>query len=253
MRRNRSVLALLGGLAGIFVACNQPAAPDESASQATSAESQAPKKLTLQNDIDKWSYSIGVDIAKTLKEQGTNLDFELIQRGMSDVLADRDLPLSGQEMSQSLRDYQKNMQEKKKKREQEMAKKNKEEGEAFLAKNGKRPGVVTLPSGLQYEVLREGTGSQPKASDSVVTHYRGTLLDGTEFDSSYNRDKPATFRVQRVIAGWTEALQLMKVGAKWKLYVPSELAYGPRRTGPIITPNSTLIFEIELLNIEKSK
>ena len=130
------------------------------------------------------------------------------------------------------------------------AAKNKKEGAAFLAKNKKNKGVVTLPSGLQYQVLRKGKGKKPKATDTVVTHYRGTLLDGSEFDSSYARGQPATFPVQGVIPGWIEALQLMRVGAKWKLFIPSGLAYGERGSGRSIGANATLIFEIELLNIK---
>jgi FKBP-type peptidyl-prolyl cis-trans isomerase FklB len=127
---------------------------------------------------------------------------------------------------------------------------NKKEGEAFLAANKTKEGVVTLPSGLQYKVLKAGTGPKPSANDSVVCNYRGTLLDNTEFDSSYKRGQPATFPVGKVIKGWTEALQLMPVGSKWQLFIPSELAYGPRGAGPDIGPNATLIFEVELLSIQ---
>jgi len=133
---------------------------------------------------------------------------------------------------------------------QQLADKNQKEGEVFLAENKKKKGVITLPSGLQYQVIKEGTGKIPKATDTVTTHYRGTLIDGTEFDSSYKRGEPASFPVNGVIKGWTEALQLMKVGSKWQLFIPSNLAYGPQGAGQAIGPNATLIFEIELLSIK---
>jgi FKBP-type peptidyl-prolyl cis-trans isomerase len=132
----------------------------------------------------------------------------------------------------------------------EVGDKNMKEGEAFLAENKKKEGVVTLPSGLQYKVITAGTGKKPKATDTVTTQYRGTLIDGTEFDSSYKRGQPTTFPVAGVITGWTEALQLMPVGSKWQLFIPSNLAYGPRGAGHLIGPNATLVFEVELLSIE---
>jgi FKBP-type peptidyl-prolyl cis-trans isomerase FklB len=136
---------------------------------------------------------------------------------------------------------------------QQVAEKNKKDGEAFLAANAGKEGVVKLPSGLQYKILTPGTGPKPSATDSVVCNYRGTLIDGTEFDSSYKRGQPATFGVGRVIKGWTEALQLMPVGSKWQLFVPAQLAYGDRGAGADIGPNATLIFEVELLSIEAAK
>jgi FKBP-type peptidyl-prolyl cis-trans isomerase FklB len=142
------------------------------------------------------------------------------------------------------------MQEKRQKQQAELGAKNKTEGEAFLAANAKKEGVVTLPSGLQYQILTEGQGENPKATDQVTVQYRGTLIDGTEFDSSYSRGQPATFRLNQVIKGWTEALQLMKPGAKWKLFVPAALAYGDKGAGPKIGPNSTLIFEVELISVK---
>lgn len=132
----------------------------------------------------------------------------------------------------------------------QQAEENLSQGEAFLAENGKREGVVSLPSGLQYEVIHDGNGETPGNTDTVVTHYRGTLIDGKEFDSSHRRGEPASFPVNRVISGWTEALQLMTVGSKWKLFIPSDLAYGERGAGKVIGPNATLIFEIELLEIQ---
>jgi FKBP-type peptidyl-prolyl cis-trans isomerase FklB len=134
-----------------------------------------------------------------------------------------------------------------------LGEKNKAEGEAFLAENKKKEGVKTLPSGLQYKVIKAGTGKKPKVTDTVTTHYRGTLMNGTEFDSSYRRGQPVSFQVNGVIPGWTEALQLMEEGAKWQLFIPSNLAYGERGAGRDIGPNATLVFEIELLSIEEKK
>jgi FKBP-type peptidyl-prolyl cis-trans isomerase FklB len=147
--------------------------------------------------------------------------------------------------------FQKEMMAKREQAGKEAGAKNKVEGEAFLAENGKKEGVVTLPDGLQYKILKEGDGAKPKATDTVTVHYRGTLISGTEFDSSYKRKEPVSFPVNGVIAGWTEALQLMKVGSKWQLFIPSTLAYGERGAGPDLGPNATLIFEVELISIGK--
>ena len=147
-------------------------------------------------------------------------------------------------------ELQKELMEKQAERNKQLAEKNKTEGEAFLAQNSKKEGVKTLPSGLQYKVIKEGTGKTPKADDTVVTNYRGTSIDGTEFDSSYKRGQPATFPVKGVIAGWTEALQLMKEGSKWELFIPSNLAYGERGAGNFIGPNAALVFEIELITVK---
>jgi FKBP-type peptidyl-prolyl cis-trans isomerase FklB len=154
-------------------------------------------------------------------------------------------------MQQALTTFRANQQKKQQERQQAQAKQNKQEGEAFLAENKKKKGVTTLPSGLQYQVIRSGKGASPKASDTVVTHYHGTLINGKVFDSSVDRGQPATFPVARVIKGWTEALQKMKVGDKWKIYVPSQLAYGAAGAPPKIGPDSALIFDIELLEIKK--
>jgi len=205
----------------------------------------------LKTQKDKVSYSIGLDIGNNLKRQSIELNSEALSAGIKDALSGADHRLSDEEILQVLDDYQKERKASAEKRAKETGEKNKKDGEIFLAKNKEKDGVITLPSGLQYKVVTAGTGKIPKSSDSVTTHYRGTLIDGTEFDSSYAREEPASFRVDRVISGWTEALQLMKVGSKWEIYIPSELAYGPRGTGQIIGPNSALIFEIELLTIKE--
>jgi FKBP-type peptidyl-prolyl cis-trans isomerase FklB len=157
--------------------------------------------------------------------------------------------LNEQEVRETVAVFQKEMAA----RLEELGKKNKKEGETFLTENKKKEGVKTLPSGLQYKVIKAGTGKKPKLADTVTTHYRGTLIDGTEFDSSYKRGQPATFQVSGVIPGWTEALQLMEEGAKWQLFIPSNLAYGERGMAGTIGPNATLLFEIELISVQEKK
>jgi FKBP-type peptidyl-prolyl cis-trans isomerase FklB len=226
--------------------------------QVSAEETQEPL-----SKADKLGYSIGYNIANSLKQQGIEINQELLLKGIADVFSGKKPLLSKQEVKQILNAFRKEriakMQEARKQQEspakmqkarKQQAKKNMAQGEAFLAKNAKKEGVVTLPSGLQYKVTRPGTGDTPKSTDKVTTHYRGTLIDGTEFDSSYARGEPATFPVNGVIAGWTEALLLMKVDAKWQLFIPSELAYGERGAGRQIGPNATLIFDIELLSIK---
>ncbi len=200
---------------------------------------------------DKVSYSIGLQTGRNMKRQSLDLNLDVFLRGIKDGLSDAKPALTDAEMQEVMTAFQKEMMAKMNENAKKVGEKNKKEGDTFLAENKKKPGVVTLPSGLQYKVLKEGTGKSPKVTDTVVTNYRGTLLDGKEFDSSYKRGEPATFAVNRVIAGWTEALQRMKVGSKWQLFVPSNLAYGENGNGPDIGPNATLIFEVELLDIKK--
>jgi FKBP-type peptidyl-prolyl cis-trans isomerase FklB len=206
-----------------------------------------PPKLADQKD--KISYSIGIDIGNNLKKQSIDVDVDLLARGVKDAVAGGETLLSPEEVQGTLLSLQKEMREKGQERIRQASEKNKREGEAFLAENKKKEGVVSLPSGLQYKVLGAGTGPSPKETDTVEANYRGTLIDGTEFDSSYKRGQAAVFPVNGVIAGWTEALQLMKVGDKWQLFIPPELAYGERGAGPI-EPNSTLIFDVELVSIQ---
>ena len=207
-------------------------------------ESMTNDKKTLDTQVEKASYGIGVNIAQNMKSQGLDsLDVNLIAQAMKTVFKDEELLLSAEESNQVIQDYMMEMQAK-------QSEKTVKEGQEFLAKNGQREGVVTTESGLQYEILKEGNGPKPTADSKVTTHYHGTLIDGTVFDSSVDRGQPATFPVNGVIAGWTEALQLMPVGSKWKLFVPSNLAYGERGAGGQIGPNTTLIFEVELLSID---
>ena len=190
-------------------------------------------------------------MAGFFKGQSVDVDNNLIVKAFNDGLTGATPPMTEQDMRTIMTTLQKNMMAKKAEIMKESGEKNKKAGEVFLAENKKKEGVVTLPSGLQYKVMKEGTGNTPKATDKVKVNYKGTLIDGTEFDSSYKRGEPAVFQADKVIAGWTEALQLMKEGSKWEVYIPSTLAYGERGGGPVIGPNSTLIFEIELLSIEK--
>ncbi|MBR5323946.1 MAG: FKBP-type peptidyl-prolyl cis-trans isomerase [Muribaculaceae bacterium] len=193
--------------------------------------------------MDKLSYAIGLNIANNLKASGfANLSVEDFAEAVSAVYKGESAKMTDAEAKTVIQEYFE-------KAEKEKLTKNLEEGKKFLAENGKREGVVTLPSGLQYEVITEGTGKKPSATDTVSCHYHGTLIDGTVFDSSVLRNQPAEFPVNGVIKGWVEALQLMSEGAKWKLFIPANLAYGERGAGQSIEPNSTLIFEVELLKV----
>ena len=210
----------------------------------------AQEKVVLKDQKDKISYILGMDIGNNLKKQSVSVNPKILAKGIEDALAGAKPLLTEQEIRETMMAFQKEMMAK----QAEVAKKNKTEGEAFLAENKKKEGVKTLPSGLQYKVMKAGTGKKPKSNDTVTVNYRGTLIDGTEFDSSYKRGQPATFQVSGVIPGWTEALQLMEEGAKWQLFVPSNLAYGERgAAGGMIGPNSTLIFEVELISIQEKK
>jgi FKBP-type peptidyl-prolyl cis-trans isomerase FklB len=199
---------------------------------------------------DKVSYGIGLRIGKDFKSQQVELNPDLLMKGIEDGLAGTEPLLSDAQIRETMVAFQQEMMEREKTRLEEASVKNAEEGKKFLEENAKKEGVVTLPSGLQYKVITEGSGKQPSAEDTVKVHYRGTLVDGTEFDSSYSRNEPAEFPVGGVIPGWTEALQLMKEGSKWQLVLPPELAYGERGAGPRIGPNATLVFEVELLEVE---
>ena len=204
----------------------------------------------LKTQKEKTSYSIGMDIGTNLKRQELDLDAGALATGLKDALSGGKTQLTPEQAREILTEFQQELRVKMEARTAKQAEDNKKAGEAFLAENKKKKGVVTLPSGLQYKVLTEGKGLKPKATDTVSTHYRGTLIDGTEFDSSYSRNEPATFPVNGVIPGWVEALQLMPVGSKWQLVIPADLAYGPRGAGQTIGPNATLVFEVELLSIQ---
>ena len=222
------------------------------ASKTATAKTATP--LTLKTDKDKQSYAIGINVGKglgqNLKQGGIDIDPAILTRAIKDVLAGNQQSMTDQEAQETLKQLQTTMREAQKLKQEQMAATNKKEGDDFLAANKAKEGVTTLPDGLQYKILAEGTGPKPAAADSVTVNYRGTLLNGTEFDSSYKRNQPATFGVTGVIKGWTEALELMPVGSKWQLFIPSDLAYGPSGRPPVIGPNSTLVFEVELISIQ---
>ena len=234
-------------------------APAAKTGQATKPKTQAP--LTLKSQKDKTSYAVGMNVGKglaaNLRQQSVEVDQAILLRGLKDALAGGKLLLTDDEAKAVLTQLQtevRTRQQEKMKVEQEKmkaaAEENKKEGAEFLAANKTKDGVVALASGMQYKILTEGTGPKPAATDTVSCNYRGTLIDGKEFDSSYKRGQPLSIQVNGVIKGWTEALQLMPVGSKWQLFIPSDLGYGDRGSGPVIGPSATLIFEVELLSIQ---
>jgi FKBP-type peptidyl-prolyl cis-trans isomerase FklB len=207
--------------------------------------------LTLKTQKDKASYAIGMNIGKSMHKDSVDVDPNILLRGLKDGLSGAKPLLTDDEAKAAMTALQLDLRKKQEEKMQVLGDANRKAGEAFLAENKTKDGVVTLPSGLQYKILTEGTGPKPTATDTVVCNYKGTLLDSTEFDSSYKRGQPATFPVSGVIKGWTEALQLMPVGSKWELFIPSELAYGARGgPGGGIGPNATLVFEVELMSIQ---
>lgn len=210
----------------------------------------AGEEKVLASEKDKISYSIGMDIGRNLKRQAIDIDPDLVSQGIRDSFRGGKTLLSEDEKTRILTEFQRDLATKQQEKNREVAASAKKRGEEFLTKNKKNKGVRTTSSGLQYRVLREGTGKSPKGTDSVTVNYRGTLTDGTEFDSSYKRGQPATFKVDGVIKGWTEALQLMKEGAKWELFLSPDLAYGERGAPPVIGPNEVLIFEVELIEVK---
>jgi FKBP-type peptidyl-prolyl cis-trans isomerase FklB len=231
-----------------------PKAPATKAPAKTPAKTPAAKgtaPLALKTPKEKFSYALGMNLGMSLKKQSVEIDPVLVTQGLKAAMAGGKTLLTPEEAQAALMEVQNDLRKKQQEKMQVMGEANKKEGEAFLATNKAKQGVVTLPSGLQYKILKEGTGPKPTATDSVVCNYRGTLINGTEFDSSYKRGQPATFPVVGVIKGWTEALQLMPVGSKWQLVIPSSLAYGERGAGGDIGPNATLIFEVELMSIQE--
>ena len=204
---------------------------------------------TLKSKQEKLGYAIGMNIASNMLQQNIELDADQLAAGLTAVLKGEKTVLSQEEMGQILTAYQQEMQMKQMAEMAAEAAENEKSAQEYLEINGAKEGVVTLESGLQYKVIKAGDGASPKADSRVQVHYSGTLLDGTEFDSSYKRGEPASFPVNGVIAGWTEALQLMKEGAKWQLVIPAELAYAERGAPPMIPPNATLVFDVELLKI----
>jgi len=220
------------------------------AAVALSGAAFAAEKPALKSDKEKLGYSIGMDIGGNLKRQSIEVDPDALAKGIRDAYSGKKTLLTDEEARQVIQNFQKQMMEKRAEAVKQQGEKNKAEGEKFLAENKGKEGVRTTASGLQYKVIQEGTGKSPTADNTVTAHYRGTLIDGKEFDSSHKRGEPVTFPVSGVIPGWTEALQLMKEGAKWQLFIPPGLAYGERGAGQEIGPNATLIFEVELISVQ---
>lgn len=239
--RISSRVVLVSAAALAMAACTKPA----------DKKDQAPAGA-LTSDPQKFSYSIGVNIGKQLQNIKDNVDTKALETGLEDSFTGAQLKLDDKAREEVMRAMATKIQQQKQEEQKKLAEKNKADGDKFLADNGKKPGVKTTADGLQYEVITEGTGASPGKDDKVTVNYKGTLIDGTVFDSSYDRGQPATFPVSGVIPGWTEGLQLMKVGGKYKLYIPSNLGYGEHGAGQKIGPNSTLIFEVELMNVEKA-
>lgn len=202
-------------------------------------------------DLDKLSYSVGIDLGKNLKKQGIEINPTVMAQGIQDAMSGGNMLMTEQQMKDSLSKFQKDLMAKHAAEAEKLAVANKEKGDAFLSKNKANAGVVTLPSGLQYKIITAGTGAKAAKEDEVTVEYTGKLIDGTVFDSTDKAGKPATFKVTQVIPGWTEALQLMPAGSTWEIYVPSNLAYGPRSVGGPIGPNETLIFNVHLISVKK--
>jgi FKBP-type peptidyl-prolyl cis-trans isomerase FklB len=209
------------------------------------------KEPGLETKKDKVSYSIGVLVGKDMKTQGIDLNPDAFSKGFSDGLSGAEPAMTDEDMKKTMSEFRSDLMAKQQAEMKKAAEENKAKEAAFFAENKTKEGVKTTASGLQYKVLKEGTGKMPTAYDTVVVHYRGTLLDGTEFDSSYKRKEPATLPVSGLIPGWTEALQMMKTGSKWQIWVPSKSAYGETGAGGVIPPNATLVFEVELISIEQ--
>lgn len=248
MKKLVTLSALLLAGAGAMVTAQQTAQPatPPAGQQPAQAPANPAKPQSLE---DQASYVIGLNIGRNLKAQEVPANLDIVVKGLRDGLSGAQPAMTEEEMQTAMNTFQQQMMAKQEARMKAEGDKNKKAADDFLAANKAKKGVVTTASGLQYEVVQEGTGASPKATDQVTVHYTGTLLDGTKFDSSVDRGQPATFPVGQVIPGWTEALQLMKVGGKYKLYIPPALGYGERGAGGQIGPNALLVFDVELLGI----
>jgi FKBP-type peptidyl-prolyl cis-trans isomerase FklB len=240
------ILAVMAALCLMAATAQNPAVPN-----APAAKNQAgqPDNSPFKTPKEKQSYALGMNIGDTLRRQSIDVDLTIFQQGIKDAMGGGKTVMTEEEASSVLMQLQQEVRAKAEEKQKQLAATNKAEGDAFLAANKSKDGVVTLPSGLQYKILTPGNGPKPALTDTVTVNYKGTLINGKEFDSSYKRGQPATFPVGGVIKGWTEALQLMPVGSKWEVFIPANLAYGEQQRGPDISPNSTLIFEVELLSI----
>ena len=211
------------------------------------------KKISMDSTASKRGYAMGYNFGKNIKSLSSAIDKEALIKGVRDALSGNKPMLTDKDIQQVLSSFQKELIQKDMEKRKATGEANLAEEKNFLEKNKEKPGIKTTPSGLQYEIIKEGKGPHPKPTDTVIVHYRGTFLDGKEFDSSYKRNQPAKFQLNKVIPGWVEGLQLMRVGSKYKFYIPSKLAYGERGAGNVIGPNKLLVFEVELLGIEKTK
>ncbi len=223
------------------------------ATTATSSTTSAPSATSLTTDTDKLSYSIGADLGKNFKKQGIDISPAAMAKGLQDGVSGGQLLLTEDQMKEVLTKFQKELMMKRSAEFNKKSEENKAKGEAFLNQNKAKAGVVSMPSGLQYKIIEKGDGAKPAKDDTVTVEYTGRLIDGQVFDSTDKTGKPATFKVSQVIPGWTEALQLMPSGSTWEVYIPANLAYGPRSVGGPIGPNETLIFKIHLLSVKKSE
>jgi FKBP-type peptidyl-prolyl cis-trans isomerase FklB len=231
-----------------------PAAPQPKAQSPAASEQSTPSNSPFKTNKEKASYALGINVGSSLHRQSVDIDPDLFAQGLKDAMSGKKPLITEEEGHAALMELQNEVRAQQAQKMKEEGDTNKKNGEAYLAANKAKPGVVTLPSGLQYKILKEGTGPKPTATDTVECNYTGTLINGTEFDSSAKHGGPAKFPVNGVIKGWTEALQLMPAGSKWQLFIPSDLAYGERGTPDgSIGPNSTLVFDVELLSVEHPK
>lgn len=248
----RSKLLIVTALS--LISLNLYAANNNAASSAnTTNANKNTTTLAMPTVMDKLSYTLGAELGQNLKKQGVNLNTSLFYAGLKDALAGSKLQLTEEQMRQTVAVFQKQLIQQRTTQFTQAAQKNEQAGITFLANNAKQPNVHVLPSGLQYKVLEPGTGAVPTDNDTVTVNYVGTLLDGTVFDSSYQRGQPATFPVSEVIPGWQQALKMMQPGATWQLFIPAKLAYGAQGMGDVIGPNETLIFKVQLLAIKSSQ
>lgn len=253
MGKYTSVFAMLvmgTAFTGTYSEPSQASNDTATAPQTTAEASQ----YEFEDLDDRFSYAYGIDLAKKFKAEGIELNVDTLADAMKAVFEDGERQMSDGEVAATMEIYSKIFTKKKEAAWAVAAEKNKKEGEEFLAENARKDGVIVTDSGLQYEILEEGNGSyHPNENDEVTVHYRGTFIDGTEFDSTHQRNEPYNVKVKQLIDGWSEALQLMSEGSKWKLYIPSDIAYGERGSGQHVGPNAVLIFEVELLDITESK
>jgi len=254
-RMGMTVLAL--GLLACGVRAQQapakaPAAPPAKAPSAAAAPAGQAPAPTFKTQKEKTSYAIGMEMGKGVKSQGIDVDPSIVLQGLKDALSDAKPQMSEEELRQVITALQQEIRQKQMQIQEAAAAENKTKGDAFLAENAKKEGMVVLPDGLQYKILTAGQGKKPVETDTVLCNYKGTFVDGAEFDSSTRAGKPVPFEVKNVIPGFKEVLQLMPVGSKWQVFVPSNLAYGERGAGGVIGPNATLIFEIELVSIQQT-